>query len=303
MKKKAYALALTALLGTGCDDATPSGTARLSVMLTDGAGTEIQQAWVQIDDVYLQGETESERVSLLEGTAYSGNLLTLANDVEALIENAVVPEGTYSQIRFVIPEACITVAGVGVFASSDAAASNCEGTRAGTLQLPSYAQSGLKVNLPGGAATIEGDQNVILLDFVVAESFGRQAGQSGRWVMHPVIAAAEFGASASVQVNVALGASAAMPAGASLADFSAVLSYQGASGPVTEPLALSDADGDGVFSTTFRYLIPDHAPFTVTLTESADGVATFESTAPASISPTSGQAATVALEVTSISGS
>jgi hypothetical protein len=63
----------------------------------------------------------------------------------------------------------------------------------GDLQMPSFAQSGLKVNLPGDAITVEGDdQRILLVDFDVSKSFGHQAGNSGKWVMHPVITATDM---------------------------------------------------------------------------------------------------------------
>jgi hypothetical protein len=57
--------------------------------------------------------------------------------------------------------------------------------------MPSLAQSGLKVDLPGGAIRIEGDQRILLVDFDVAQSLGHVAGGYGRWVMHPVVHATD----------------------------------------------------------------------------------------------------------------
>ncbi len=42
------------------------------------------------------------------------------------------------------------------------------------------------MNFPG-ALEITGDSKILLVDFSVEESFGREAGGSGRWVMNPVI--------------------------------------------------------------------------------------------------------------------
>src|SRR5690606_22259855 len=74
-----------------------------------------------------------------------------------------------------------------VYASSDDYAAEHGVAADGRLQMPSFSTSGLKITLPNEAAEIEGDQNVVLIDFDVSQSFGRQAGNSGMWVMHPVI--------------------------------------------------------------------------------------------------------------------
>jgi hypothetical protein len=56
------------------------------------------------------------------------------------------------------------------------------------LQCPSCAQSGLKIKVQGDAPELEeGEDAILLLDFDVSESFGHRAGQSGRWIMHPVV--------------------------------------------------------------------------------------------------------------------
>lgn len=46
---------------------------------------------------------------MLLDTPFTTDLLTLSNDIATLVEDETVPGGTYSQIRFIIPEACIGV--------------------------------------------------------------------------------------------------------------------------------------------------------------------------------------------------
>ncbi len=46
----------------------------------------------------------------------------------------------------------------------------------------------LTVSLPGPTLTVEpGASTTVVIDFEVAESFGQAAGQSGAWVMNPVM--------------------------------------------------------------------------------------------------------------------
>ena len=120
---------------------------------------------------------------------------------------ATVPAGTYSQLRFVITDAYIEVENgdgtTNIYASSPSYAGLPSGARvAGELQMPSLAQSGLKVDLPGGSIRIEGDQRILLVDFDVAQSFGHAAGGSGRWVMHPVVHATEFVATGTLTATL-----------------------------------------------------------------------------------------------------
>ncbi len=186
-------LLLAALLPAGCDDsltdpaldpeAPPDGRTTLSVYLTDAPG-EVANVWVSVEDVVLVGG-EGGPISLLEEPTGLVNLLDLQDDVMLLVEETEVPEGRYSQVRFVIGGGVLETVGGQVYVQGGA--EHPDGLEAtGTLHCPSCAQTGIKVTFPGGIDLHEG-ANGILLDFDVAQSFGRQAGQSGRWVMRPLI--------------------------------------------------------------------------------------------------------------------
>jgi hypothetical protein len=57
----------------------------------------------------------------------------------------------------------------------------------GELQCPSCQQSGIKIKISSGDLELEEGDFALILDFDVAQSFGHRAGNSGRWIMHPVI--------------------------------------------------------------------------------------------------------------------
>ena len=135
-----------------------------------------------------------------------------------------MPVGTYSQLRFVITGGYVEVGGrhLRLLADLRRPAAD-ETTVGGTLRMPSYAQSGLKVDLPGGAATVGTATKVLLVDFDVSQSFGHEAGGSGAWVMHPVVKATDFELAGNVDVTLKLGPGVTLPAPATLADFKAVL--------------------------------------------------------------------------------
>lgn len=188
-------LRLSAILAvSACSDSSgPEGEARLSVLLTDAPG-DVLEAVVTIEQIYLQGgdnEGEAEeggRFNLLTEPV-TVDLLTLVDEWMPLIEDAEIPDGQYGQLRFVISGAYLRIeedGGNRIFATSADYAGLPDGAEVeGTLQTPSFAHSGLKVNFPGGLA-VDGE-TTLLVDFDVAESFGKQAGQSNRWIMHPVL--------------------------------------------------------------------------------------------------------------------
>lgn len=191
-------LSLTAAAGllagvAACDSPTGLGSGTLNLYLTDAPG-DVLSAVVTIDRIYLQADSNDAggRIILREDDVTT-DLLTLVDSTQALIEGVEIPAGRYGQLRFVISGAYIVVEGEGgttqIYASSPSYAALPAGAVVtGTLQMPSFAQSGLKVTLPNDALVVADDGTVsLVVDFDVAESFGRLAGGSGMWVMSPVL--------------------------------------------------------------------------------------------------------------------
>ncbi|MDT8437296.1 MAG: DUF4382 domain-containing protein, partial [Gemmatimonadota bacterium] len=122
----------------------------------------------------------------------------------------------------------------------------CDGTPVGTLQMPSLTQTGIKVVFQG-PLEVTGPQKVWMVDFNVAESFGREAGNSGRWVMSPVIHGADFTFTGTVNLTVELDDGVEQPVGVTFEDYGATLDGDGG------PLA---ADG----TKSFEFVFPgDHS--------------------------------------------
>jgi hypothetical protein len=243
------AAAAAPLLLLACGD---EGTGRVSLRLTDAAG-DFRSAVVTISRIELVG---SGGAVVLRDTPVTTDLLSLANDTAALVTDAVVPVGRYGQLRFVITGGYVEVeqdgGGTLIYASSPTYEGLPEAAVvAGELRMPSFAQSGLKVDLSGGL-DVGTDAHVLLVDFDVAQSFGHDAGGSGAWVMHPVVKATRLELSGALNVTVALAPGITLPVGATLAQFAAVLTH--AAGSV-ETLPLVPL-GSGVHGATFRYLIP-----------------------------------------------
>jgi hypothetical protein len=197
--RRATAAALTGALvvlgAASCDSSTAPRTGKISLLLTDAPG-DVVTAVVTIEQIYLQGSDSDngDRV-ILRNTPFTTDLLTLVDSTVLLLEDVTVPARRYGQLRFVISGAYIEVenedASTTIYASTPTYAGlPVDAVVGGSLQMPSLAQSGLKVNLPNDAVVILADETVVLLvDFDVSQSFGRPAGSSGQWVMSPVLTA------------------------------------------------------------------------------------------------------------------
>ena len=192
-KARIAAFALIAAGLTACQDAGGNDSTRLTILLTDAPG-DVLEAVVTISEIYLQGGDDSTSAGgriTLRSQPVTTDLLTLANSVATLVDSMAVPSGTYGQLRFVIDGAYLKVDGAsGPLVYSTAGYAGAPAQVDGDLKCPSCSQSGLKVTVPGGLE-VQGNAQTIIVDFDVAESFGKEAGQSGKWVMHPSLKAAK----------------------------------------------------------------------------------------------------------------
>jgi hypothetical protein len=251
--------ATVALPLAACGESSgPNGDGRLSLLLTDAPG-DVKAAVVTIDQIYLQGE--DGRV-VLRDEPVTTDLLTLANDVYLLVDDAPVPAGRYGQLRFVISGGYLEVedeaGGSRFFASSpDYAGLPLGVVPDGELRMPSYDASGFKVSLPGDLLDVDGTQRVLLVDFDVQQSFGQEAGQSGAWVMRPVVKATDVTFAASITAEVRLGDGVTLPQvnGQDVTLAQARVVLEDAAGS-TDTLALEDPDTDGVFTASWNWLFP-----------------------------------------------
>lgn len=295
-RKLLACLTLAAIIPlAACDDSTSvAESGFMSLMLTDEAG-DFTQAQVTIERIELIGEGGP---LVLRDDPLITDLLPLSNDVAEIVEDEVVPGGTYTELRFIIPEACIGVeqedGGEAIYASSGFEA--C-GASDGALTLPSFAETGIKIPLPGGAVEVDGDSKILLLDFDVSQSFGQEAGTSGSWVMTPVIRADDISLSGSIVVELTAADDVDLESlDSSLADFEAEISTDAVAQPFT------DEDEDGVYTVTFEYLMPDETyEVSVELQEGTSYDFTLDPESPQSVSLGSAEQGSVAFEVTAAS--
>ena len=293
----AFGLLTAGVIASCSSDATSAGTTKVSLLLTDAPG-DVHKAVVTISEIDLQGSGGSQ---VLLNAPVTVDLLTLASSTSQLVKDAVVPSGSYAQLRFVITGAYIEVensdGSTSIYASSPDYQGLPAGAEvAGTLQMPSLGQSGLKVDLPSGGTTLGGSARVYLVDFDVSQSFGHPAGASGQWAMHPVIKATDFELTGGLTVQLGASPGLAMPSvngsPLTLGDFTAVVTASDAS---ASSVALTDA-GSGTFQALFPFLPPGSA--TVNFTAPAGVVFTITPGVPAAESITSGQPSTATFTLT-----
>jgi hypothetical protein len=293
------AAALTACGGAQSGSQPGTGSAAqgngFTVLLKD-APANFNAAVVTISEIDLVG---SDTV-VLSTTAVTTDLLKLSNDTATLVKDAVVPPGHYTQLRFVITGGYVDVGGQIYASSPDYAGLPAEATVAGKLQMPSYAQSGLKIDLPSGGLDLGTSQKIVVVDFDVSRSFGHQAGNSGMWVMHPVCKATDIVMTGTLAVTLGLAhvgeGTLQLPEGLGLGDFTAVLAPAGGGDTVKVPFA---ADTTGTFGATFKYLAP--GDYVLTL-QAPQSVASFTTAPPVPVTVTilSGQVTSEALSLTGV---
>lgn len=219
MMKKHGRLALpllAALAMAACDGGTGgSGDARVSIRLTDAPG-DLKEAWVKIDRIYMMGgpadSASNGRVDLLTTATGWVDLLTLSGGRTAeLVNGAVVPAGRYSELRMVVCEAYVIEKDGDVYATRDAALP--AGVQAdGQLQVPSGCSSGFKIKFHGDEPVeLANESTIMTVDFDVSQSFGHQAGNSGRWIMHPVMHATTVGFAGGIGGTVTVASGVTLP--------------------------------------------------------------------------------------------
>ena len=197
LEKLMTTLAAVAMVAVGCSDSTNTPIARVSLALTDAPG-DVDSVWVEIEEIYLQGgggrtvllsSDDADGLGLIELTQLAGTTLDLVTDVQ-------IPAANYGQLRFVVAGAVLQTEDDEVYTFNATHPHGLPST--GTLTCPSCDNTGIKVLLPGEVADLEAGAHLIVLDFDVSQSFGRVAGGSGGWTMHPVILGAELGFTGSV---------------------------------------------------------------------------------------------------------
>ena len=140
-----FSAAVTLLLAA-CSQ--PAGTSDFKLLLTDAPADEASALIVVFGEVQLllaEDEAEPVVVSDLGGTF---DVLKLRNGETALLGEANIPDGSYSQLRVIVESATITIDGEDQ-----------------PVKIPSGAQSGLKINIEPPLEALGGQRSSAILDF------------------------------------------------------------------------------------------------------------------------------------------
>lgn len=254
----AFLAAGVALGLTACSDATgPDGQTNMTVLLTDAPG-DLENAWVEVTEIRLQGQAVDSPtgVTLLDESTGLIELTALedAENNEELLRDVPIPSGTYGQLRFHIGGAVVETTEGDVFSKDGAQHPGGEPTT-GDLICPSCTETGIKVNMPGGALQVEGESMILVLDFDVNESFGREAGMANTWVMEPTITSSEMELSGSVAGFVDLDEGVEIPECAdearSVADFVPQATLLGVPDSEDPVVKTSSVDETGEYTISF----------------------------------------------------
>ncbi len=182
-------------LAAGCSSSESPSTGQLSVALTDSPLADVQSATVWVSRVYLigGGDTSGPQYTITS-TPASYDLLSLQGGVTAALGTVTIPTGAYSQLRFVVDSARITLAGGLTFPGGSASA---------TLTVPSGMQTGIKVVFDTPVQVTPG-QTVLVADFDVSQSFvlTGPAGAPTGALFKPVIHATAENVAASIAGTV-----------------------------------------------------------------------------------------------------
>jgi hypothetical protein len=176
--------ALSCDTGTGVDTA---GMSRVNVFLADGPGA-VEAVWLQFDQIYLisiPGAEGGRLVELLDEPTGLIEVTSLVDSVEALALSVPVEPGSYNELRLILGSAVLETEEGRVFTFGDPDLPDSVDVD-GQLHCPSCSSSGLKVVFDVEMEEGTGD---IVVDFDVGQSFGHEAGKSGRWIMRPIIRA------------------------------------------------------------------------------------------------------------------
>jgi hypothetical protein len=153
----------------GLELGSRSGNVR--TYLTDAPG-DYDEVWVTISSVQIHrnGDSDAEWITLSE-EEQTYDLLTLQDAVTAILGDAAVLPGSYSQLRMIVADAWVVVDG-----------------EEHDLTIPSGAKTGIKINL--NFTVEEGAEYVVVIDFDADKSI-KKTGMG--YLMTPVLKIALLG--------------------------------------------------------------------------------------------------------------
>lgn len=166
--------------GTGSD----GGMGTMTVQMTDAPIDYADAVNVFIERVEVNNAEEDEGWITISEPQQTYNLLELTNGATEVIGTREMEPGIYNQIRLIL--------------SQEGHSVEIDG-EPHDMKVPSGLQTGIKVNVN---AEIEPDfENVVLIDFDASRSV-KKAGNSGRYILTPVITGSVKAITGNIEGNV-----------------------------------------------------------------------------------------------------
>lgn len=187
------AAALSVLCGCGGGGGGDgSGTGTLELLATDDpfAHGIVAEARITVSEIHLRGP--SGWISLQQGPPIELDVLDLRNGVTAQLASAVIPSGSYDQLRLVVDEGYLKLIDDDEFS-----------TALGNLHPTSTSTSGLKLDIEPPLDVQEGEVHTYLLDIDLTKTFKAVPGTdplaATSYQLHPVIHVANLSQSGEVR--------------------------------------------------------------------------------------------------------
>lgn len=174
-----------ALFIAGCSTSPQSDTGTLQVRMVDAPIDNAKEVNVVINSVQVNNtETDTGWVTINEPEK-TYNLLDLTNGAYAVLGEAELEAGTYEQIRLILDSEGNNI----VFQNGETV----------SLFIPSGTQTGVKLNV--NAEIEPGFTYTLILDFNASKSVVK-AGNSGRYLLKPVIRATNLATTGKIAGTV-----------------------------------------------------------------------------------------------------
>jgi hypothetical protein len=154
-------MATAVMTACSSDDNGPSGTGTMTVRLTDAPADDFESVTIYVSEVTIKPSETSGSTHVITDTKASYDLLALQNGVTATMGSAVIPTGTYHQVRLLVDSARVVLKAGRTFA---------DGSTTAKLNVPSGSQTGIKINF-SPPVTVTSGETVLLVDFDVSQSF------------------------------------------------------------------------------------------------------------------------------------
>lgn len=156
------------LLLAACGGQGAENSGRAEVLLTDAPASEADSLPVTFSRIELVSEAEG--VMSVEVEPQTIDVLTLRNGGLEVLGEVDLPAGTYHQVRLVVDEAEITFVG---------------GAEVYEVQVPSGAQTGLKINIEPALIVEANQTSRVVLDFDAERAVVENPPGSGNYILEP----------------------------------------------------------------------------------------------------------------------